>query len=159
MQENPAHQVILDLQQQRDELGNTIDRLRKIYGFPLEPDRNGGSKAPHTVRAHRRKRRAPVRSNGGKPTEKACKKCGATKPLEEFPTSKLCLDGHTNECRACCRIRAQEWYSKHHPAKTPPTSPSTAPAPSLKCRLCNANSSSKEKLLDHMQLIHNGAHV
>jgi hypothetical protein len=35
-------------------------------------------------------------------TEKACKECKATKPLEDFPISNECADGRRGKCRACC---------------------------------------------------------
>lgn len=35
------------------------------------------------------------------PTQKTCRKCGATKPLDEFAPSRTCKDGRRGTCRAC----------------------------------------------------------
>lgn len=37
------------------------------------------------------------------PAEKQCRKCGMTKPQEEFAVSMLCSDGLDSYCRSCRR--------------------------------------------------------
>lgn len=42
-------------------------------------------------------------------SEKACSKCEATKPLEQFHKSKRSPDGRMSRCKACSNARANEW--------------------------------------------------
>lgn len=43
-------------------------------------------------------------------TEKQCRYCLVTKPLEQFGKSKRCVDGHRHKCLAC--IRATRKYDR-----------------------------------------------
>lgn len=36
--------------------------------------------------------------------ERTCKKCGETKPIEEFCKSKECLFGYSHQCQKCRRL-------------------------------------------------------
>lgn len=42
-----------------------------------------------------------ITTEGSDMESKACKKCGVTKPLDEFPKNPGCKDGHTYSCKAC----------------------------------------------------------
>jgi len=42
---------------------------------------------------------------------KRCKKCGETKPLEDFYREKGCRDGHRPECKACNLAARKVWYA------------------------------------------------
>ena len=53
-------------------------------------------------------------------TEKACIKCGETKPLAEFHAHPKMRDGHLNKCKACAcadsrahRVKNSEHYSSY----------------------------------------------
>lgn len=35
---------------------------------------------------------------------KECKKCSVSKPLEEYPKSKSCKDGHSGKCKICTSV-------------------------------------------------------
>ena len=41
--------------------------------------------------------------------EKKCTKCGEVKALGEFYKAKAYKDGHTGDCKSCCKE-----YSKHY---------------------------------------------
>ena len=41
--------------------------------------------------------------------EKACRVCGRTLPLEDFPKTPSCRDGHAGECVYCKRERNREY--------------------------------------------------
>ena len=43
---------------------------------------------------------------------KTCRKCGAEKPLEDFPVEKRRPDGRESQCRECVRARARANYAK-----------------------------------------------
>lgn len=45
-------------------------------------------------------------------TERACKKCDATKPLTAFPKNKRSAGGRTHECNECTYVRARAWRHK-----------------------------------------------
>lgn len=42
---------------------------------------------------------------------KTCRKCGATKPIDEFYTKKSCKDGHTGRCKVCI-LEDQKAYTE-----------------------------------------------
>lgn len=42
---------------------------------------------------------------------KTCKRCGESKPLEEFHRHKLTKDGRFNICKACAKLKAREYYA------------------------------------------------
>ena len=44
---------------------------------------------------------------------KACRKCGETKPLNEFHRAAAMRDGHRNECKACWKIICKKRYAKN----------------------------------------------
>ena len=61
---------------------------------------------------------------------KACTRCGAVKPLEEFHRDASRPDGRMSRCAACCREEANTRYRAAHPARA-------AAAPGHKrCRRC-----------------------
>jgi hypothetical protein len=45
--------------------------------------------------------------------QKACRKCGETKPLSEYYEQKGMKDGHRHNCKACHAAAHKEWYSKN----------------------------------------------
>lgn len=45
-------------------------------------------------------------------TDKVCKKCNATKPLDEFYPNPSCKDGHYNWCKDCHKEYNKEKYRK-----------------------------------------------
>lgn len=49
--------------------------------------------------------------------EKACRKCGATKPASEFHKHSINPDGLRNECKACVKVWNRE-YSEKNKEKT-----------------------------------------
>lgn len=44
---------------------------------------------------------------------RACKTCGADKPLSEFPRSPTCRDGVRPECKECAAIKHRAFYEAH----------------------------------------------
>ena len=42
---------------------------------------------------------------------KACRKCGSTKPLDEFYWDRAARDGHRPECKSCSAARRSAWYT------------------------------------------------
>lgn len=48
--------------------------------------------------------------------EKRCTKCQESKPLDQFYRNKIGKDGYTSQCKACERIRTEEWR-KANPEK------------------------------------------
>lgn len=44
---------------------------------------------------------------------KRCKKCGETKPLDDFYREKGCRDGHRPECKACNLAAKKAWYQRN----------------------------------------------
>jgi hypothetical protein len=44
---------------------------------------------------------------------KRCKKCGETKPLEDFYQEKAGRDGHRPECKACNLAAKKLWYANN----------------------------------------------
>ena len=48
-----------------------------------------------------------------RPTEKACKKCGKIKPLEQFHQRSSARDGRQPECAACATAYALKWNQEH----------------------------------------------
>lgn len=45
-------------------------------------------------------------------TEKSCKRCGETKPIEEFYRAPGCKDGYRGECKACTIAKQREHKQK-----------------------------------------------
>lgn len=45
--------------------------------------------------------------------QKACRKCGETKPLSEFYRQKGMKDGHRHNCKACHAAAHKVWYEKN----------------------------------------------
>ena len=46
---------------------------------------------------------------------KECSKCGAIKPLEEYPKNNKCRSGRTNRCKPCTQAYKAQWR-KANPA-------------------------------------------
>lgn len=46
--------------------------------------------------------------------DKVCKKCGVSKPIDEFGKAKTCLDGHRGDCKKCQNKYTNQW-AKDHP--------------------------------------------
>lgn len=44
--------------------------------------------------------------------DKACRKCGETKPLSSFHPNKSCKDGVVGTCRDCTRVRVLDWIDR-----------------------------------------------
>lgn len=44
-------------------------------------------------------------------TERTCRKCGQTKPIEEFGIHKQCKGGRTPTCRKCNYEKQKEWLT------------------------------------------------
>ncbi len=44
---------------------------------------------------------------------KRCKKCGETKPLDEFYRAQGMRDGHRSDCKACNLAAKRVWYDKN----------------------------------------------
>lgn len=44
---------------------------------------------------------------------KRCKKCGVTKPLDDFYAEKTARDGHRPECKACALEYRKRWYREN----------------------------------------------
>ncbi len=42
--------------------------------------------------------------------QKACRKCGVTKPLGDFYVHRAMTDGHLNECKECVKARVKARY-------------------------------------------------
>jgi len=85
-------------------------------------------------------------------TEKACNKCHVVKPLAEYPKNHTCADGHTGECKECCRKRARASWRKHH--GKPEVGPSADPEATITCKLCNAVCHGHAKYKSHMRSVH-----
>ncbi len=47
-------------------------------------------------------------------SEKACKACGITFPLDGFNADCLLRDGRQNTCKVCCRARSRKRYYANH---------------------------------------------
>jgi hypothetical protein len=45
--------------------------------------------------------------------ERLCKKCGCTKPLDQFKPNKGCKLGYEHTCLACFRIRQRKWETSN----------------------------------------------
>lgn len=45
--------------------------------------------------------------------EITCKKCGETKPLDEFSRHKRCKFGRRSECKSCAYAHHKEWRAKN----------------------------------------------
>lgn len=89
-----------------------------------------------------RKQRAAVPDKS-----KACKKCGKTKPLNDFPKNKGCKDGHTPVCKACTYERAKK--VKHGKSKE------SEPVGRLyNCSKCGEQFASIERLERHKAVVH-----
>jgi hypothetical protein len=52
-------------------------------------------------------------STGGE-MKKRCTKCGETKPLDEFHSSKRMKDGHSSRCKECIKDYSKKWYTANH---------------------------------------------
>jgi len=46
--------------------------------------------------------------------ERTCKKCGETKPIEEFGKEKRNISGYGCRCKSCDVLRSLEYYYKNH---------------------------------------------
>jgi hypothetical protein len=46
-------------------------------------------------------------------SQKACRKCGETKPLSEFYPQKGMKDGYRHNCKACHSLAHKDWYAKN----------------------------------------------
>lgn len=44
---------------------------------------------------------------------KQCKRCGETKPLDEFPRSTRCRDGRIGKCKVCTNAYARAYYKQN----------------------------------------------
>jgi hypothetical protein len=44
--------------------------------------------------------------------DKKCRKCGESKPLDQFSKNTACKDGHENICKACKSLQAKERSKK-----------------------------------------------
>lgn len=74
---------------------------------------------------------------------KTCKKCGATKPLEEFARHKQKKDGHFNSCRPCLSATRKAWAQATSPACLGCGKPTSSKS-SLRCRSCAPKARSGE---------------
>jgi len=45
----------------------------------------------------------------GCPSERQCKKCGVTKPLDQFAKNDKCKWGREHRCKACAIVSANSW--------------------------------------------------
>lgn len=48
----------------------------------------------------------------GDSSMKRCIKCKKVKPLDQFPNSKLYIDGKSKACKLCARVRKYTWKGK-----------------------------------------------
>lgn len=49
---------------------------------------------------------------------KTCRKCGETKPLDEFHRNRKSRDGHQSRCKPCMIEAASEWQAKNRQQAT-----------------------------------------
>lgn len=45
--------------------------------------------------------------------EKACRKCGVTKPLSDFHRQPDMKDGHRHDCKGCHSLAHRKWYGEN----------------------------------------------
>jgi hypothetical protein len=97
-------------------------------------------------------------------SSKRCRVCEKTKFIDDFPKNKICVDGHTNECKACCSERHRRRYSKNGTGKQTTSAPeqkkSSASIPSsaapgiIRCKLCDYRALDEARLASHMRTNH-----
>jgi hypothetical protein len=126
-----------------------IAALEKICSEPLQITACPPAAAKKPAKALKLK---PVAGDPKTRTEKACKKCGVVKPLSEYPKNHTCADGHTGECKKCCRNRSRASWRKRH--GKPEVSPNADSEATVTCKLCNAVCRNQAKYKSHMRTVH-----
>ncbi len=56
----------------------------------------------------------------GLPSEKACRDCGQTKPINEFHRNPRMRDGRLNTCRECVKKQQRSLYERRRASPEPP---------------------------------------
>lgn len=90
------------------------------------------------------------------PIERTCRRCGETKPLEQFSKDKSCHFGRTYTCRACATARADKWrrenpdrVRENYRRRTGWTPPPTEPPAERECSRCGATKPFEEFRTDN----------
>lgn len=52
-------------------------------------------------------------------SDRHCRLCGETKPIQDFPRHRARKDGIGSACLACCRLRSKAWRQQRQAQKTP----------------------------------------
>lgn len=69
-------------------------------------------------------------------TEKTCTKCGATRPMDEFPRAKQRRDGRDSHCRACMKVRSDRAHQARSQAREALNPKEIFPEGQKRCRKC-----------------------
>lgn len=113
--------VLQDLRAKRDAIDAVIANLSKLYGeTETEAQRGEMKQVPpetKTLRPGPKRKVTETEKSLSAPGHKPCKKCGAMKKLDEFPTNSGCADGHTHECRSCAGDRRRREYQARQARK------------------------------------------
>jgi hypothetical protein len=94
---------------------------------------------------------------------KECNGCGKTKAIDDFPTNKQCVGGHTGTCKTCIYDRAKKRTAAKKTTKPaaahsekPSPIPSSANPGIVRCKLCDYLAIDEARLSSHMRTNHGG---